>query len=333
MAHSARPLELNRHRTLPAVIARAPTRIDFGGGWTDVPPYDVERGGRVCNLAIARYATATVRERRATATPSDDALVRAALHRLGADAAVGLHSDFPVGAGLGGSSAAGVATLAALSSWIGEPLAGAALAEASRALEVEELGIAGGRQDHYAAAIGGALDLGFGVTVDVRRIALPPDCVRAIESRCVVAYTGKSRISGETITAVRDAYRGGERRVVGALARMAALAGEMADALTRGALDDLAALVDEHWTHQRALHPAITTPRIDALYDAARRAGARGFKALGASGGGCVLAIADAGREADVGAALGALAIPFPFTVSLDGCRVTAAPDEGEAVP
>src|ERR1043165_10228014 len=40
---------------------RAPTRIDFGGGWTDVPPYDVEQGGYVCNVAISRYATVRVR--------------------------------------------------------------------------------------------------------------------------------------------------------------------------------------------------------------------------------------------------------------------------------
>src|ERR1041385_4931123 len=46
----------------PSVAAefaiRAPTRIDFGGGWTDVPPYDVEQGGFVWHVAISRYATA-----------------------------------------------------------------------------------------------------------------------------------------------------------------------------------------------------------------------------------------------------------------------------------
>lgn len=310
------------------MTARAPTRIDFGGGWTDVPPYDVERGGRVCSIAVARYATAEVRAHRTTESSAEDPLVRAALRRIGADAAVRLHSDFPLGAGLGGSSAAAVATVAALSAWQGDPLTGAALAEASRAIEVEELGIAGGRQDHYAAAFGGALDLHFGETVGVRRMALAPGAVRAVEARCLVAYTGESRISGGTIIAVRDAYRAGERRVVNALARMAALAGEMSGALARGALDDLAVLVDEHWTHQRALHPAITTARIDELYAATRGAGALGFKALGASGGGCVLAIAAAGREADVGSALATLAVPFPFIVDLNGCQVAPAPDD-----
>src|SRR6202022_3878617 len=43
-----------------ALVARAPTRLDFGGGWTDVPPYSEREGGAVCNIAITRYATATV---------------------------------------------------------------------------------------------------------------------------------------------------------------------------------------------------------------------------------------------------------------------------------
>ena len=88
------------------LVARAPTRIDFGGGWTDVPPYPAEHEGFVCNVAITRYATATV-------TPGIDdqsvPLATAALHRARLDdVRVELRNDFPVGAGLGGSSAAGV---------------------------------------------------------------------------------------------------------------------------------------------------------------------------------------------------------------------------------
>src|SRR6476661_8913290 len=66
------------------VAARAPTRLDFGGGWTDVAPYADERGGAVCNVAITRYATATASlDAAASSHPptrdSDDALVRAAI--------------------------------------------------------------------------------------------------------------------------------------------------------------------------------------------------------------------------------------------------------------
>ena len=42
------------------VIARAPTRIDLGGGWTDVPPYCDREGGFVCNIAITLYSVASL---------------------------------------------------------------------------------------------------------------------------------------------------------------------------------------------------------------------------------------------------------------------------------
>jgi len=311
------------------VVARAPTRIDFGGGWTDVPPYPEERGGFVCNVAISRYATARVEPGDAGLPDADaerhgtSALVAAAVRAAGvAGVRVSLASDFPIGAGLGGSSAAGVAVHGALARWRGEALEGAALAERSRAAEVDELGIPGGRQDHYAAALGGALALTFGHGVAARALPLPAATVDALERRCVLVYTGRSRISGDTITAVLDAYRDGERRVLDALARMKALAMAMADALDGGDVDALGALVGEHWVHQRALHPAITTPRIDEIIARATAAGAIGCKALGASGGGCVLAIAPAGGEDAVRDAVAAHGAPLSFGIARRGFEV-----------
>jgi D-glycero-alpha-D-manno-heptose-7-phosphate kinase len=179
------------------VIARAPTRLDFGGGWTDVPPYSSEVGGFVCNVAIARYATAMLAVRddappATVGTAEDSALVGAALRRTGvADARVCLTSDFPTSAGLGGSSAAGVATVGALDAWQGRRRSPAELAEEGRRLEVEDLGIAGGRQDLYAAAMGGALALRFlpGDRVEARRLALAPETLAALERQCVVAFS------------------------------------------------------------------------------------------------------------------------------------------------
>lgn len=312
---------------MPAVTVRAPTRLDFGGGWTDVPPYSQEQGGRVCSVAIARYATVHLSDTHSDAGSQhavDSALARAALRRNGlTHCRATINSDFPVGAGLGGSSAAGVALAAAIHVWRGQTLDDRdALAEESRATEAEELGIPGGRQDHYAAAWGGALDLVFGERTGVTRIALTAATRAALESRCVVVYTGESRISGDTITAVMNAYAAREPRVMGALERMKELAGEMAAALALGDIDTLAAAVGEHWVHQRSLDPAIPTPLIDRLLLAARDAGAIGGKALGASGGGCVLAIAAHDRTDDVRRAMTALGEPLAFRCDEEGVRV-----------
>jgi len=171
------------------VTARAPVRIDFGGGWTDVPPYPQEEGGCVCNLAIARYATARLAERgvglHVDAHDEDQALPRAALEHAGiSSVSLHLRNDFPRGAGLGGSSAAGVAIQAALAAWRGETAGATSLAERSRAVETEGLRVPGGSQDHYAAALGGALELRFGAGVEARHIALSPARRSELERRC-----------------------------------------------------------------------------------------------------------------------------------------------------
>lgn len=305
--------------------ATAPTRLDFGGGWTDVPPYPQDRGGFVCNVAIERRAAVTLTNTVPPDAPEPTPLVRAALAHAALDQLYGtIHSDFPIGAGLGGSSAVGVALAAATASWRGLSPTPAELAETSRQIEVEQLGIAGGRQDHYAAAFGGALGLEFGEEVTVHPITLTHDTIDALEQRCLVYYTGESRISGDTIRAVLGGYVARTPAVVFALDRMAALARLMAVALTHGDLDALGALVGEHWVHQRSLHPGITTPRIEALVAATAAAGALGAKPLGASGGGCVVVIAPADRVEAVHAAAMALATPLSFTVATTGVQVEA---------
>jgi D-glycero-alpha-D-manno-heptose-7-phosphate kinase len=315
-----------------SVIARAPTRIDFGGGWTDVPPYPETDGGCVCNLAIARFASVHLAESTAGThlrgeREEGGPLVAAALRRAGLRGVqVTLRSDFPISAGLGGSSAAGVALQGALAAWREEwgDLDRAAIAEASRDVEVRDLGVPGGRQDHYAAAFGGALGLWFTDRVEVRRIGLAERTRAELEARMVLVYSGQSRISGDTITAVIDAYRARDARVANALARMKRLAEQMIDALAGGDVEALGTLVGEHWTHQRSLHPAITTERIEAIMERGRAAGAVGGKALGASGGGCVVLIAAADMAERVRAAVAPLGDVVPFAI--DEAGLTADP-------
>ena len=126
---------------------RSPTRIDFGGGWTDVPPFCDRECGFVCNAAINRYSVATVERGAAQPTGRDDALIAAALRRSGlTDVRISVKSDFPVGAGLGGSSAASAAILGALAEWRGEAIDRCEIAEAGRRIEWKILASpAGGR--------------------------------------------------------------------------------------------------------------------------------------------------------------------------------------------
>lgn len=305
-----------------SISTKAPTRIDLGGGWTDVPPYCIREGGFVCNVAINRYATATISDApQATAGPTkDDKLIDAAVRRAALrDVHVSITSDYPVGAGLGGSSAASAALLGALRAWRGIDWDLPAIAEEGRVIEVEDLGVAGGRQDHYAATHGGALGLRFTDTVDVNRIALNDAAKAALERRALIVYTGESRISGDTITAVTEGYLARDRRVLTSLARMRDLAEQMASELAAGDIDDLAEMVGEHWEFQRNLHSAIPTPLIDEIIRVARKSGAIGAKALGASGGGCVLILTQDEALAKVRRVVEPLGTLLPFEISPGG--------------
>jgi D-glycero-alpha-D-manno-heptose-7-phosphate kinase len=308
------------------LVARAPTRIDFGGGWTDVPPYPAERGGFVCNVAIDRYATVTIREG-SPARPHESPLVRAALARAGVpDITVSLSCDFPVGAGLGGSSAASVALAGALAAWCGERLSPTALAERSRATEVADLGIAGGWQDHFAAVHGGVQALTFGAqSTTAVTIPVSESVARDLARRCLLFYTGESRISARAIQLVIDAYSSGDERVTATLAAMKETAQRMAATLRNGsgdAIDRLGTLLREHWEHQMMLHHDITTDRIDAMQRTAYGAGALGLKALGASGGGCVVVVARAGTEDAIRDLLEPLGEPLPYSVDATGFTI-----------
>lgn len=291
-----------------------------------MPPYPADHGGFVCNVAIDRYATVTIRAS-AAVVEHESRLVRAALARAGVtNVHVDLSCDFPVGAGLGGSSAAGVALAGALAAWKGEHLSPTALAQRSRATEVGDLGVAGGWQDHFAAVHGGAQALTF--TADATTpvpIPISSSLAGDLARRCLLFYTGESRISSRAIELVVDGYTRGDERVTSSLAAMKRCAERMAAVLRTGngdAIDRLGALLREHWEKQMLLHDEITTDRIDALQRTAYAAGALGIKALGASGGGCVVVVAPEGAERELLAALAPLAEPLRYAVDMNGFMV-----------
>jgi D-glycero-alpha-D-manno-heptose-7-phosphate kinase len=167
--------------------------------------------------------------------------------------------------------------------------------------------------------------------VGVEQLTVSAPTSEALARRGLLVYTGESRISASTITTVVDACRAHDPRVCGALARMKSLARDMAAALRAGDLDALGTMVGEHWIHQRALHPSITTARIDAIMERAASAGALGGKALGASGGGCVLVIAREGREEELAHALAPLGERLEFAVDHHGFDLVAVMENREA--
>jgi D-glycero-alpha-D-manno-heptose-7-phosphate kinase len=297
------------------VRARAPLRVSFAGGGTDVPPFPEDEGGLVLSATIARYAHATLRprdDRQITLESVDYGvsidfgideplpldgrldLVKSALSRLldrdrgGFD--LFLHSSAPPGSGLGSSSAMIVALVGLLQDHNRQPMTDYEIAHLAHVLEREDLGISGGLQDHYAATFGGFNYLELtGSHVVVNPLRIGRDTVSELEHNLLLCYTGRTRLSDHIIDDQTERYRRGDDEAIEGLRMQKRLAQEMKDALLRSRLSDFGELLGQAWQLKRRMSPRISTPFIDEAYQAALDKGALGGKVTGAGGGGYML--------------------------------------------
>jgi D-glycero-alpha-D-manno-heptose-7-phosphate kinase len=305
--------------------ASAPARLDFAGGWTDVAPFAEEERGLVVNAAIELRARAEVApggdryvlqsHEMGETLHVDDAgvlesdgklgLLKAALRTSGlGPCALRTRSDAPPGSGLGSSGALDVALVAAIDASRGITRTPLELAEAAFRLESIEAALPGGRQDQYAAALGGFNKLAFERNaVTAERLVLDSAFEAELARRIVVCYTGTSRVSSHTISRVMTAYSAGNEQVLGALRALVDTAEAMAQALQAGDLDRVARLLSTNWLHQQRLDPEMSTDAMARLESGMRRAGVLGGKAAGAGAGGSMFFIVGGYRSVAVAAA------------------------------
>lgn len=274
--------------------ARAPLRIDFAGGWTDVPFYAEDKGGAVLNAAITRYVTGQIARPDATGI----------LHALRGDRSYASYSlDLPSGSGLGSSAAQNVLWLAMVKTSINNTSSRSEIAEMACRLS-EMLGILGGKQDEYAAALGGIHFFTFDGTVEAHPLDLPLSFQDEMRSRLVLVYSGKSRLSGSIHEHVWSGYTAGHGPVHAALNGLKRVAHEMRAALEQQNFEVFSDLLNQNWAYQKELHPSVTSHELDDLFDFAQAHGARGGKACGAGGGGCCVFAVEAGGSEQLRAAL-----------------------------
>lgn len=299
------------------IQSRAPVRIDFAGGWTDIPIFASGAGGQVVNAAINHYVSG-----RMEVHDTEETLPAAGDKGL-EGLSVSYQSDLPSGSGLGTSSALNVVWLSLVKSQITSDEERGKIAELAYNLETI-LGILGGKQDQYAAAYGGFNSMTFTDTVAVERLTVPQEMVTELEARLVLCYTGKPRLSGNIHENVWGAFRRGAPATVNALFTLRECAVRMREALLQGDCGAFADILSLNWQSQKALDPSVTNAQIEDLFERATTAGSVGGKACGAGGGGCLLFIAAQGKQEALAKALaeaGARIIPFQFDFS--GLQVT----------
>lgn len=300
----------------PLYRSKAPLRVSFAGGGTDVAPFPQRDGGLVLSATINRYAHGVMRPRTdgrvsvesldlgtALEYGKDDPieydgqldLVKAAIRRVAAlEEARGidlfLNTAAPPGSGLGASSALIVSLIGLLRDYHRLVLTDYEIAQLAWEVERLDLGLQGGLQDQYAATFGGFNFIEFHSDhVVVNPLRIPQTTINELESNLLLCFTGTSRAGDHIIDDQTKRYKTSDADTVSGLRMQKELAVSMKDALLRGRLTMFGELLGTAWEYKKLMSPRISTPKIDEAYAEAIAHGAIGGKITGAGGGGFML--------------------------------------------
>ena len=325
------------------IRSRAPVRISFAGGGTDLSPFTELHGGAVINTTINKYVYGTLipkkdksikiisTDYKQTFTFSDindinydgdldliKAVIKLMKPEFGFE--LFLRSDIPPNTGLGSSASAAVAMIG-LFNHLREKnkLNNYEIAELAFKIEEEELKNKGGRQDQYAAVFGGFNHMEFLGKNHVRvlPVHIPKSSLLELEKHLVLVFAGKRPRSGviqEMLTKEQEAHK--ETEKINALLAIKQSVQEMYQALIAGKLDDFGKFLAKGWEEKKKLTPAATTQIIDELHHIGISAGALGAKITGAGGGGCMMFYCKSNTEQIVAKKLeeaGAKIVDFSF--------------------
>jgi len=318
------------------IIVRTPLRLSFFGGGTDFADYYNIQGGQVVSTAIDKYVYVIVKERfddkiyvnysqKEIVDRVDELkheLVREAMAITGVTRGVEITTlaDVPSsGTGLGSSSSVTVGVLQALYTYRGRIVEAESLARQACEIEIGRCKKPIGKQDQYIAAYGGLRRLRFlpNEMVEAEDMELSSSWAQRLNRNLLLFYTHTTRAASTVLAEQQD-------NIPQRLAFLDALkdiAERGAACLRHGDGDEFGRLLHENWELKKKLASGVTNGQIDALYEAALRAGAVGGKIAGAGGGGFLLLYCPLDKQDAVRQVLGHLR-ELPFAFERDGSKV-----------
>lgn len=298
------------------IRAKAPLRVGLAGGGTDVSPYCDLYGGSILNACINMYAYATLepREDGKIEFRCEDRqefgvfesseyleidgkfdLLKGVYNRIIKDYikeplsfTLTTYVDAPAGSGLGSSSTLVVAIVKAFQEWLNLPLGEYDLARLAWSIEREDLKMAGGRQDQYAAAFGGFnfMEFSNNEKVLVNPLRIRKEYMNELEFNVLLYYTGTSRLSAKIIESQVENAKKKDEKAIDAMHKLKQQSLDMKEALLTGNLFKMGELLNKGWENKKKMSSSISNPVIDSIYETAIKAGATGGKISGAGGGG-----------------------------------------------
>ena len=299
--------------------SKAPLRIGLAGGGTDVSPYSDQFGGAILNTTISLSAYASIEpidEKKiiiqaldrdeqqvfdlAAELPIDGTLdlLKAVYNRLQKDhpwPLTGLRLstfvDAPAGSGLGTSSTLVVAVLGAFIEMLKLSFDDYKIARYAYDIERIDLGLAGGKQDQYAATFGGVNFMEFYADdkVIVNPLRVKQQHLFELENNLLLYYTSTSRESAEIIKKQSRNVTDKKEKSIDAMHQLKQQAQMMKEALLKGKLNQFGEILDFGFRQKRNMAEGISNPLLEDIYHAAKDAGATGGKISGAGGGGFMI--------------------------------------------
>lgn len=299
--------------------SKAPLRVGLAGGGTDVSPYSDEFGGAILNATLSLHAHAgieTMGEQKIILTSIDQKaeqsftltnqlpvtgeldLLKGVYNRIQKDhpfqtrgLRLTTHVDAPAGSGLGTSSTLVVAILGAFVEMLKLPLGDYDIAHYAYEIERNDLQLAGGRQDQYAATFGGFNFMEFSANdkVIVNPLRIRQDYLNELENNLVLYFTSTTRESATIITEQQKNVKEKNSKSIDAMHQLKEQAKMMKEALLVGRLDQIGEILDYGFRQKKNMAANISNSKLEEIYEAAKNAGASGGKISGAGGGGFMI--------------------------------------------
>ena len=302
------------------IITRAPFRVSFCGGGSDLPGFYEKYGGCVLSTTIRKYMYLTIHNyfekdkivlkySKTEIVDNYDQIEHRIFKQCLKDydiKGVELSSmaDIPAGTGLGSSSTFTVALLQLLNTYKGTYQSKYKLAKDACEVEIDKLKEPIGKQDQFAAAFGGLkfyefMPNGF---VNVEPVVMAPESYKKLENNILMFYLGGTHSASEILKEQSQNVKALDKAAV--QNKMCDLTRELKAELQNNNVDAMGELLHKNWMLKKTLASGITNPLIDETYDSAMAAGATGGKLLGAGGAGFMIFYVPQSKHEDVRKAL-----------------------------
>ena len=304
------------------IRSKAPFRVSFGGGGTDMAPYCTEHGGCVISTTIDRHVYTSLEPRNDnkirvlsinqneefefTIRDNDYStkfeLFKGIVNGLNIKDGFNItsYSELPAGSGMGGSSSLSVALIGAFNRYYELGFSKHDIAQKAYEIERIELKQKGGYQDQFAAAYGGLNFIDFTDVVSIKPIKTTEETINELHFRLILCYVGGSHFSSEIQDEVLKGYRIEKKSYMEAMQDLKNVAHSMKLILESNDLNrmnEFGELLHKGWLAKKSLSTKISNKNIENFYLISRKFGVLGGKLLGAGGGGHLLLFSEPSKK------------------------------------